>query len=99
MRYKIVVTNLTDPTDTFTMEGDAVISFIGKQSIEKGEIEHGMGFAGHKRIMAEIISTIPYQIKTLLEEEHKEVVRQNEKHPEDNIVLPKGYEDKKKSTN
>ena len=100
MRYKITVESTTDKTDTFSMEGDAVIAFVGKLNASEKEIEHGMGFAGNKLIMSEVISTIPYQIKTLLEEELKKNHENNVVKPEpakSEIILPKDF--KKGKTN
>lgn len=74
MRYKVVIENLSDKTDRFEMEGEAVMLFIGRTNIEKGEIEHGMGFAGHKQVMKEVIAAIPAQINQFVADE---IAREN----------------------
>ena len=84
MRYKITVENMADKTDKFSMEGEAVILFVGKTNIEKGEIEHGMGFAGHKKVMKEVIATIPAQINQFVAAEIKRENEANQPEKKDN---------------
>lgn len=87
MKYKVHVENLTDATDFFDMDADAVMVFVAKFKVEKAELEHGMGFAGNKKIMAEVINVIPYQIKSLMEEERR--AQQTNSQPKtSNIILP-----------
>lgn len=69
MRYKITIQSLTDATDHVEVEGDAVIAFVGKVELQEGKIEHGMVFSGNKRVMAEVINSIPPQIAALAKEE------------------------------
>jgi len=69
MRYKVLIENLTDPTDRIELEGDAAVMFVGKIKIEDGTIEHGMAFAGNKRIMAEVLASIPHQVSALAQDE------------------------------
>jgi hypothetical protein len=92
MRYTIHVENLTDKTDFFDMEADALMIFVGKFDMGKSELEHGMGFAGSKKIMAEIINTIPYQIKSLMEEERKaQEANHKTEPPKAEIILPHDF--------
>ena len=99
MKYRITVENIVDKTDRFMMEGDSVIAFVGKLNEEKKEIEHGMGFAGSKLVMREVISTIPYQIQQMVQEDvaaaKKAAGNHVEEAPKSDIVLPSGYDNKK----
>jgi len=89
MKYKITVQNLTDSKDKFEMEGDAVMLFVGRANEMKKQIEHGMGFAGHKRVMKEIIATIPAQINQFVAEE---ISRENAANQpgQSKIIKPNG---------
>lgn len=88
MRYKVHIENLTDKTDVIDMDADAVMVFVGKIDTEHGKIEHGMGFAGMKKVMTEVINAIPYQIRSLLQEEARQKPQPEEPNGKTKIILP-----------
>lgn len=60
--YKVTIENLTDKTDKFEMDCEAAIIFMGKIDIKEARVLTGFGFAGHMKILEDVIGSIPYHI-------------------------------------
>lgn len=83
MRYKVTIENLVDPTDKFIAEADAAIVFIGQVSGAQSKFEAGMGYVGHKAVLAGVIDTIPAQLQ-----QFAGFINHMAKPAEDRIILP-----------
>jgi hypothetical protein len=68
MYYKVTIQNQTDPKDKFEMEADAAIVFMGKVDLKDGAVAVGMGYAGHTKVLEEVIKSIPFQITEFLQQ-------------------------------
>jgi hypothetical protein len=62
MQYKVTIENLKDKKDRFEMEVDAGIVFMGKVDLKTGAVATGLGYAGHEKVLEEVIKSIPYQV-------------------------------------